>query len=213
RRSQRLRERLALAGAGQTLQRDPRRTLAVERGAERGRRDFLQLRARRPRGRDAAAPRKADARRGTERGERRLEARDTVGKRPQCERGWKRCGSVHREQPREVADRDGVGIPWHDRAGCMSAEREAAGPGKHGMQPRIAAKGEARTAPRELRREAQEEEDVADALFRIERERAPRERLGERLHVGRRRRGGESLRGEPPAVFAPAFGESPEREQ
>ncbi len=93
------------------------------------------------------------------------------------------------------------------------AQLEEAGALEHRVQPRVAAKREARAAPHELRREAQEEEHVAHALLGDEREFAPGEVEGERGRgrIGRAR--GHALRHEAPAIFVPRRVEVPAREE
>src|SRR6185369_3583229 len=93
------------------------------------------------------------------------------------------------------------------------AEREQSGALQQRLQPRVAAEGEARAATRELGREAQEEEHVADALLGLEAKRPSGERCWKARRIRRGRGGRQSLRREPPAVFAPRLGEIAAREQ
>src|SRR4051794_17747620 len=68
------------------------------------------------------------------------------------------------------------------------------------MQAGIAAERELGAARGELRRPAQEEERVAEALLHAQRDAAPREVRGQRLRIRIRQRVREALREQPPAI-------------
>ena len=89
-------------------------------------RDLLQLRACGPRRAHTAAPREADAGRGSQGGEPCLDGGDAIGQRAQRERGRKRLRIVHAGEPRKVADRDRL-LAGRRRTRCARAEREESG--------------------------------------------------------------------------------------
>ena len=199
-------ERLAFAFLRKPLHRDPRRAMAVQRRAECRRIDLLQLRYRGAGRLHAAAPGEGYAGRGTVGFERHAHSRDALRVGHESERPRSLRCVIDAEQPGQVPREDRLEARI-GRAGGADAQFEQSRARQHRMQSGIAAECEARTAVDEHGREAQEEEDIAQALLGYDGHAPARQRKGQGARVGIGRLGRCALREMAPAVFVPALGD------
>ena len=218
RRAERALERLARARRRTALDADPRRlrARAARARARPAGASFTWLRAG-PTGGHAGAPRERDARSGTRGLERARAARRRARASGRSgSAGGNARGLVRLREPRQVAHEDRSRVPARPALSPPQPSAKMAGAREHrragAASPR---KASSRAAARELGREAQEEEHVADALLAdAARSAGPSREAGRRGAPGSRRGRHHAARHEPPAVVRPSpRAKRPQREQ